>query len=332
MMTTTQEPVSAKIVLRLQKLLAIADKASGASETEMELAMAKAQELLAEHNITMANVFASGGTDDEKREKTEIKLNHGNGRGAMYLYQHRLMKAIAEANFCVHFIRTTDKKWTGKRYTAGIKMHVLLGRESNVIACRLMFEYLNETMERIVPINSNAERLSRSAISWKEGCSDRLVTRIKRQAMDRLRKDREEREAKAKEAAARANHPGSAPSTGTALVIRLDDLYQKEADLNEDARYGYEPGTTERMRLEREARWREEAKKAPVVIEPKPETEKERKAREKEDAKWQRRWERKEQARWDKMDHGAYYKGQEAGDKIGLDPQVKKGSGMKEIG
>jgi hypothetical protein len=331
------QQVESKVIIRLQKLLAMAEKGSGASEAEAELAMAKAQELLAEHNLTMAAVFASGGEDNEKREKTEIKLKHGHGRGAQYNYQRQLMAAIARANFCVPLLRTVDRKWNGTRYTGGLKTHVLVGRESNVIACRMMFDYLNETMERLVPVE-NGSRLGRTAISWKEGCSQRLCERIEAQATERLRKDRAEREAKAREAATRAQHPGAAPSSSTALVVRLDDLYQREADLNEDARWGYPPGTTERERLESHARWareEEERKRNPVAVaEPKPETAEEKRDRE----KWERRWERqrkteqrRERRAWANKDHDAYFAGQDAGDKIGLDPQIKRGTNAKQL-
>jgi len=342
-----QNAPSEKLIKRLQALLALADVSRNSSEREAALAMAKAQELLAEHNLTMASVFSTDASADvEKREKTEVGgLRHGNGRGAMYKYQHELMYAIASANFCKHFIHTTGQTWNGRRHTAGVKSHVLLGRESNVIACRLMFEYLNETMERLVPIASNAERLSKSAISWKEGCAHRLIERIEDRAQELERANRkqaEEAAARASEAAARSKHPAAAPSGETfhAPVVLLTDYAQLERDLNQDVYMGWAPGTTAENRREYAAEL-EARRNAPASVEPeeetppaKPETEAQRRKRMEKEARanrryWERR-ERQEQREYLKRDQRAYRAGQSAGDNIGLDTQVK-GDGTRRI-
>jgi len=65
----------------------------------------------------------------------------------MYRWQRDLWEAIAEANFCWHWVvekRVPHRRKKDKLVTA--KRHMLLGRESNVLAVRLMGEYLCGTL------------------------------------------------------------------------------------------------------------------------------------------------------------------------------------------
>jgi hypothetical protein len=322
-----------KLMARLQKILALAD--NNPNEAEAEAAMAKAQELMAEHNLTMSMVVSAGGAESETRLKSEVKLSHGNGRGAMYQYQRDLMAAIAEANFCFHLIRTVGREfnYSTSRWSAGKKMHVLIGRESNVVSATLMFDYLNETMERLVPLDGNSSRLSRSAISWKEGCANRLRDRLRSRTLDLTVKSRAEAEEKrraAREASAAANHPSASPATTANALVILDlgDVFSTERDLNMDLYYGYEPGTTARERKERAAKREAQVQ---TEIHEKPMSPKEKAKAEERARKYWEREDRKEQAKWDRKDLSAYFSGQKAGDKIGLDRQVDK-TETKKIG
>lgn len=65
--------------------------------------------------------------------------------------------------------------------------HLFVGRTGNVITAQLMYQYLTQTIEDNVPVASNAERLSRSAMSWKEGCADRLCERLSKRRQDLIK-------------------------------------------------------------------------------------------------------------------------------------------------
>ena len=91
------------IIEKIKKLLNLAQSSC---EAEASLAMARAQELLAKYNLDYAQVKDAelyGHQQEEKREKTQVN------RSAKYQWQVDLWAAIAEANFCWHWVReSTD--------------------------------------------------------------------------------------------------------------------------------------------------------------------------------------------------------------------------------
>lgn len=358
-----------KLLARIQKLLALANH-PGTGEAEAANAAARIQDILAEHNLSMAEVAshaergrASGPAVDEARAKTQ------HDKAAMYRYQRHLMQALAKNNFCMHFLEKTWKRdargrrmhffegygYVNARY---IDCHYLLGRQVNVVTTQITYDYLVETMDRLLPYQGMDKR-GKDALLWLDGCTTRLIERLDEQ---RTKREEESRE-KAAQEATRQKHPAYA-GNGTALVV-LSDVYGSEADLNHDALYGLEPGTTARRKREQaelnqlrhdrmearaaeavaadptlrldvarmmEAGWDREGaevylgyRKQPNADEPK-ETDAQRLKRERrEQAQHDRFWSRQEQ-RWKKRaereNSRAYRAGAAAGETIGLDAQV----------
>lgn len=199
-----------KVIARIQKLLARTKTDRGASEAEANTAMKMAQDMMAKYNLDMAVIEAANGEKDTTRVREELK-----GR-AMYKWQRQLAKYVAEANFCYHLIRS-ESKWVDSRCDEGrwshghyknIPKHIFVGRKVNVITAQLMYNYLTQTIEDGVPVENNAQRLSRSAMSWKEGCADRLCERLAAKRKDLIEKHdakaRAEEEARMSEYRARA--------------------------------------------------------------------------------------------------------------------------------
>lgn len=324
-MSEQQATPDVKVIDRIRKLMALA--ANNTNEHEAALAAAKVQELLADYNLTMAALDASGQASEGRKKDTVI------GK-AMYAWQRDLMAAIARANFCYHAVvdRRVPHAYKDKMITS--KSHMLVGRESNVASAMVMFEYLLEVIAKNVPIGSAAENLSRSAVSWREGCAYRLVQRLDEKKADMERASREAR--------AKAQHPASAAQQGgTANALVLADVYSSEHDLNADFRYGREPGTTARKRAERvalagagadvqysdawwDAQARLEAEKEAArraALTPKQrEAEDAKKAR--EAAREQARRENAYNAHWSKRDVGAFRAGMHKGGEINLDQQI----------
>lgn len=147
------------IIRKIQKLLALGTATRNNSEEEAAAAMAKAQELLAAYNLDLAIVEQAALTPEaqaraaasEKREKTEID------KGALYQWQRDLWKAVAEANFCWYWRVRKQEEYPSRKYK---DRHVVLGRESNVLATQLMAEYLIEAMDRLLPFQG-PERMYR---------------------------------------------------------------------------------------------------------------------------------------------------------------------------
>lgn len=336
-----------KIILRIQKLLALANDGRG-NEEEAHSAMAKAHAIMAEHNLTMATIAATSKKEGEARSKESM-----DGQ-AMFDYQRDLMAVIAETNYCYVSILYTYTKRGAKG--AGYR---LIGTESNVATAKAMFEYLMQTINRLVmnEINNDyRKRMSRWAISWCTGCAERLRERIAERHNNYLA----EQKKKAQEAERASKHPAS-PSHG-ALVVVMEDYAQKEKDLNNDFRNGWEPGTTATNRIAREVRAKErEAERFYLAKEKgfsddvakcfatydwlknpqeafdflfKENEEMTEDEKEKQRKRWERedRTERNRRNReLNKRDWSAHGKGKEAGSKIGLDTQIGKSAGLKSI-
>lgn len=228
------------IIERLKKLIAMADRGT---EHEAAIASERMQVLLQEFNLTRADIEARGDDQVEnaataKRERTE------HDRSAMYQYQRDLMQTVAENNFCMYFLRTSNKPdprgkrramWDADKqdYVAAkrVKSHLLIGRSENVQASILMYDYLIDTMHRLLPFQGR-ERLETAAKLWLAGCAETLCERLVKQ---------------------RTGKEVQQEMDGTPGLVRLADLYGSEADLNNDFRHGQEPGTTAKKRRESEA-------------------------------------------------------------------------------
>lgn len=228
------------LIARIRKLMAMANH-PGSNENEAAVAATKIQDLLAEHNLSMAEIggLEQSGPVVEKREKTQHQ------RSAMYKYQQDLMRVLAKNNFCMYFLEQVPRISNGKMRNTMV--HVLLGRAVNVEVTKMTYDYLVEAMDRLMPY-AGMQKRGREALLWLAGCTDRLVERLN----ERREKAEAESQKKAEAEAVRSKHPGAA-SVANALVV-LSDVYGSEEDLNRDAMYGYEPGTTARKRRENEAR------------------------------------------------------------------------------
>lgn len=237
---TILEKIDPKLIDKVKKLLNLA-RCGGATEAEADLAMERAEAILRDNNLSMAMVEASGGSASESR------LKQDGIEGANYRWARVLMEAIAESAFCdvsVKFKRVANRHG----YRDAATGYELIGRVSNVVAARNMFEYLMETIARFRRDyrdgvgNNNAK----SALLFGEGMAARLTVRVKERHRVALREQREKAEAEAKARAANGNG-----STSNALVVILEDYAQTERWANADIRHGYPVGTTKAREEER---------------------------------------------------------------------------------
>jgi hypothetical protein len=335
----TADQIDAKVVSRIHKLLALA-RDGGATEHEANAAMQMAQEQMLKYNLSMATIEATGSGASEGRTKDKADKN------LMYPWKRELLRAIAAVNF-VH-VELLDKRTKSGQYIgAGYE---LIGRVSNVVAVRTMFEYLLQTIERLVVEEvglSPQDRYTRFSHSFRLGASqrlqDRLQERHEKQMAEQARAEREQRAA--------AAHPAS--PTHNALVVVMADYEQAERDANNDLRWGFPAGQTARQRAEREAHYaqlvaEQEAKLAELraqhpdlsgyeceliargispaeaakIARPKPQTEAQRA---KEKARDRRNWEayqRRQERRSAKIDWQGFRRGTDSADSVSLDQQI----------
>lgn len=298
-----------KISDKIKKLLKLAN--GNTTEGEATAAMQKVQELLADYNLTMAQVEAANTDSTKTAEAPDSKrTKEQHDKSALYKYQRNLMRTIAECNFCIYWTGE-NKVWRKSRYVTTY-YHVLIGREANVVSARLLFDYLNSTIEKLATaIYPSPTNLSKSAICWKEGCAARLCERL----LERKWAADKEQQEKAQQA-----------QSTTALVL-LSDVRTNERDLNYDFMCNQAPGTTARRRAESEALRRAEQEANPVAEpEDNPESEADRKKREKANEKFWERWQKKQDKEHASKDWDAYHAGHNKGADIGLDTQIQKGA------
>lgn len=325
-MTDTPTQLDPKVLERLAKLLALAAD-GGATEAEAQAAADKAAALMRQHNLTAATLEQAGAAAEGRvRQRTT-------GR-AMYEWQRQLMRVCAQVNF-VLALRITPIKGVDK---GGYR---LIGRESNVIACTGLFDYLCDAIARLASDAVSGDRtkiMSRYAVSFREGCASRLRQRLEQRHDQWM----QEQEREAREARAARGHPSAA--TGNALVVVMRDWAQEEADLNADLRWGREPGTTaaerargaaqwEADREARELRWAadaasEEARRAGL-------TEAQRRAEDEKNAREQARYEERRQREsdryWARRSLAGHVAGMKAGENVGLDEQVGQSKAPDQI-
>lgn len=348
MATTPVAPPSDSLVRKIQLLLNLASRPEG-NEVEAAAAMARAQELLAQYNLDLATVqdkvVAGGATAREAESRRDYA--HVN-RSAMYKWQQRLVRALAEANFCVYWVtETTEHVLTSSRrkraswdlseqyQTLNVKRHKVLGRVANTAAVMVMVDYLLDTIERLLPYPQQ-ERMSRGANYWREGCADRLCERIA-----------------AKAAAMRKADYSTQGEAVYSTAIQVADLARKEEVGNYEHIYGAGSWAKKLAReAESEKYWSAEAvaarkaeRKAALDVRRALETPEQKAKREKEEAKeaerarkaserysrsyWARQ-DREEEREAARKDSDAYRAGQAKGESIGLDAQA--GAGAKQKG
>lgn len=339
-------PVSPKVIDRLKALLALAE-GKGATEAEAQLAMEHAQALMLKHSLTVATVEASGGTK-------EARLKDQTSKNLMFKWQRQLFEVVAKVNFC-HFSLVYKRTASGEEIAGGYE---IIGRQSNVIAARNMYEYLAQTIARLVKQEcgtSSSAQFTKYANSFRLGCVDRLSDRLRERHEAKV----EEESRTAREQNTAARHPSA--TTVNALVVIASDYQQTERDLNNDLLNGWAPGTTQQRREEQDRDYQQRqaeraAKLADLMAEgiakeiadwmsygysqeaatklanpppAKPETEAQARKREAKEA----REEARRVARWAregrKIDSAGYYAGQRSGEGVGLDDQITKSETRK---
>lgn len=330
-------PAQDDVIRKIQKLLSLG---KSSNEAEASLAMARAQELLAKHNLDFAMVKDSvveGGVNQplpEKREKTKID------RSAKFQWQRDLWKAVAESNFCWYWTadiweprkkEMSSEEWNKKWWLekkVHVKRHMVLGKQSNVVMVTAMGDYLMDTIERLCPYKGK-ERDSRSGLSFRRGMAETLSERVREKA----RKMQKE----------------SVPTESTALTIR--DVAMAEFQANYDARYGegayarkllsdseWEAGREQREKEAEEARvkaeldWLEYLKNETPAqkLQREKKEERERLRQEREDEKAYYSWSHKRYQQAKRTDAVAYDAGRDAGKKVSLASQVDAGRARKE--
>jgi Protein of unknown function (DUF2786) len=178
--------VREKLAERIRKLLALSS--NNPSEAEAAAALERASALMAEHNLTMAQVDALG-TGDERVEDTH-RSEHARQTWARLIWAE-----VAELNFCFWCYRSPHRSKGLRRMPDGrlevvppreTDEHILVGTKANIITTKLMAVYLVETVERLA---REAPGLygAHDHHAFKLGCARRLSQRLRELRQQRMK-------------------------------------------------------------------------------------------------------------------------------------------------
>jgi hypothetical protein len=331
-----------KAIDKIEKLARLAEKAG--TPEEAAAATAKYQELLLAYNLDMSVVEQNAGKSGKRLDEMVS--------GGAYTYQRELWQSIAQLNFCFYWtmkVRVKDpNSYAAKRKRKFTTTHRLVGRQVNVIATKNMAEYLEQTINRLCSEKMGEEGksvqfYSSYAISFREGVADAVIRKIIKRR----------REAEAEERKRDETLKKAAGETSTATALTIAGLKDREKQANYDFLHG-EGAWAKKIAQEEqdEKEWaKRQAAQAKAIAEAerayaewaaanpeeaareaKKEAARERariKAAERREANRRPRYYRETAADM-RRESSAYFSGQEAGERISIDPQVKSDS--KRIG
>jgi uncharacterized protein DUF2786 len=202
-----------RIAERIRKLLALAS--NNPSEAEAAIALERASALMAEHNLTVAQVDARGTGEERVEEKH-------NAAYKQQTWAREIWGSVAELNFCMWWYHHSNRKYGWHRTPGGsyekgppreVDEHVIIGTRSNVETTKAMVDYLISTIERLA--RESKLESQRDLHAFKLGCAQRLSVRL-----DLLREKRAE--AKKRRSSVRSTLPA------------LADLYAAHEQANAD--------------------------------------------------------------------------------------------------
>ncbi len=149
-----------KILDKIQKLLKLAESPN---EHEATLAMEKAHALLAEHNVTMAEVAA------HNNDVGVEEVGHGThttNAGATWVRQ--LWMSTAKLYFCDYFFSSGNHK----------TYHTIIGTKANSATAMHMAEYLTGTVLRLSN-EAGWGQPGKFKSNFRQGCALRLARRMR---------------------------------------------------------------------------------------------------------------------------------------------------------
>ena len=158
------------ILNRIQKLLKMSTE-NGASENEAMLAADKAQKLLQEHNLSIADIKDDNQAEPMESEDVEVDRD---------LWKGYIRNATAKLYFCSTY--STMKLDT---HYKRVKVITFVGRKSNRMVATEMCKYFINTVNRLADEEFRAVPGSRASINkmahaFKQGAASKLSSRLRK--------------------------------------------------------------------------------------------------------------------------------------------------------
>lgn len=168
--------MTSKISNKIRKLLALGERAG--TEAEAQAAMSAAHRLLAEYNLDMDDVIASG---EEKPEDLITDDSTLSSLRNTYPVDN-IYGAISRLYFCETFFRTSR--------SVNQRFYCIIGKPSNIAIVKYIADYVVNTMNELAQVEGKKQRqtmadegitldLRHWRMSFKVGFSHRIVKRVK---------------------------------------------------------------------------------------------------------------------------------------------------------
>jgi hypothetical protein len=158
------------ILNRIQKLLKMSTE-NGASENEAMLAADKAQKLLQEHNLSIADIKDDSQAEPMDSEDVEVDRD---------LWKGYIRNATAKLYFCKTY--TTMKLDT---HYKRVKVITFVGRKSNRMVATEMCKYFINTVNRLADeefreVPGSRASINKMAHAFKQGAASKLSSRLRK--------------------------------------------------------------------------------------------------------------------------------------------------------
>ena len=158
------------ILNRIQKLLKMSTE-NGASENEAMLAADKAQKLLQEHNLSIADIKDDSQAEPMDSEDVEVDRD---------LWKGYIRNATAKLYFCSTY--STMKLDT---HYKRVKVITFVGRKSNRMVATEMCKYFINTVNRLADeefreVPGSRASINKMAHAFKQGAASKLSSRLRK--------------------------------------------------------------------------------------------------------------------------------------------------------
>ena len=158
------------VLNRIQKLLKMSTE-NGASENEAMLAADKAQKLLQEHNLSIADIKDDSQAEPMDSEDVEVDRD---------LWKGYIRNATAKLYFCTTY--TTMKL---DKYYKKVKVITFVGRKSNRMVATEMCKYFINTVNRLADeefreVPGSRASINKMAHAFKQGAASKLSSRLRK--------------------------------------------------------------------------------------------------------------------------------------------------------
>ena len=171
-----------QVIEKIKKILKLANGA-GASQGEIEAAMAKAKEVAMRYNIDLASVDV--GSEDELKASMSVEKDSSLRTRSKYKQPyHDWLFAVLEGVFSVKIIQTVHNEYNGKRISA---LHII-GETVDVAICKEVYPWLEKVFPRTLSKAVSQGILTYSAADTN-GCYSGLysgIIEVNRQEEEKL--------------------------------------------------------------------------------------------------------------------------------------------------